>query len=104
MQIGLDPHVLQRILSVSTGGNYTNNVRHVVPGIHLDAPSSNGYKPGFRIALAVKDLGLAMEAAKDVNATSVLGPHVLQAYTDASEDPRYKDLDSRVIYKWLIEK
>ena len=48
-----------------------------------------------------KDFGLAVQSAKEVNAKIVLGEAGLRAYTEASEDPRCKDRDSRVIYRWL---
>lgn len=49
----------------------------------------------------VKDMTLAMECAKEVDAKLVLGEAGLDAYAAAAEDPRCKGLDSRVIYRWL---
>jgi 3-hydroxyisobutyrate dehydrogenase-like beta-hydroxyacid dehydrogenase len=104
MRIGLSPHKLQKIFSVSTSSNYTNDTRNPVPGIHLDAPASKGYAPGFKIQLSRKDIGLAVQAAHDVKANLILGPHMLKAYIEASEDPRYRDLDSRIIYRYLLDR
>lgn len=47
-----------------------------------------------------KDITLAMEAAKQVDAKLVLGDAGLSAYAAAAEDPRCKDRDSRVVYRW----
>jgi 3-hydroxyisobutyrate dehydrogenase-like beta-hydroxyacid dehydrogenase len=49
-----------------------------------------------------KDMSLAIEAAKEVGAKLVLADSGLLAYTAASEDPRCKDKDSRVVYRWLV--
>ncbi len=48
-----------------------------------------------------KDMGLAIEAAKQVGAKLVLGDPGLAAYAAAAEDPRCRDKDSRVVYRWL---
>ena len=101
MRIGLDPKVLSDIFSVSTSSNYINNVSNPVPHICPEAPASHGYAPGFKIQLMRKDITLALKAAKDVNAKIILGDELLAAFSAASEDPRCKDLDSRVIYRWI---
>lgn len=48
-----------------------------------------------------KDFALAVDAAREVDAKLVLGDSGLATYTAASEDPRCRDLDSRVVYRWL---
>jgi len=48
-----------------------------------------------------KDLRLAAEAAQSVGAKLVLGDSTIEAYHKAASDPRYRDKDSRVVYKWL---
>lgn len=72
-----------------------------VPGVCPDAVTSHGYQGGFKIQLMRKDFGLAVESARSVDAKLVLGDVALQAYVQASEDPRCRDRDSRVIYRWL---
>jgi len=47
-----------------------------------------------------KDMGLAIDAAKQVGAKLVLADAGLSAYTAASEDPNCRDRDSRVVYRW----
>ena len=49
----------------------------------------------------VKDMTLAIEAAKQVGAKLVLADAGLGAYSAASEDPRCRDRDNRVVYRWL---
>jgi 3-hydroxyisobutyrate dehydrogenase-like beta-hydroxyacid dehydrogenase len=63
--------------------------------------SSKGYKGGFKVHLMKKDVSLAIEAAKSVDAKLALGESGLAAFAAASEDPRCKDLDMRVVYRWL---
>lgn len=49
-----------------------------------------------------KDLKLAAEAAQSVGAKLVLGDSTIEAYHKAASDPRYRDKDSRVVYKWYV--
>ena len=48
-----------------------------------------------------KDMTLAVDAARRVDAKLVLADAGLSAYAAASEDPRCLDRDSRVVYRWL---
>jgi len=48
-----------------------------------------------------KDMTLAVDAARRVNARLVLADAGLSTYTAASEDPQCRDRDSRVVYRWL---
>ncbi|KAF9479044.1 putative 3-hydroxyisobutyrate dehydrogenase [Pholiota conissans] len=101
MRLGVDPRVLQRCFSTSSGGSWVNDTVNPVPGVCPDAVTSKGYKGGFKVQLMKKDMGLAIAAAKEVGAKLVLGDAGLAAYAAASEDPRCRDRDSRVVYRWL---
>ena len=59
-----------------------------VPGVVGGAPSSNGYRLGFATEMMPKDLGLAIEQAREVGAPLVLGGPVIDFYRRAGEDPR----------------
>jgi 3-hydroxyisobutyrate dehydrogenase len=48
-----------------------------------------------------KDFALAVDAAERVGAKLALGEKGLGVYTDAMNDPKCKDLDSRVVYRYL---
>jgi 3-hydroxyisobutyrate dehydrogenase-like beta-hydroxyacid dehydrogenase len=106
IRMGLEPRKLADIFSVSTGKNWVSDFANPVPGVVPTASSSRDYAGGFRLALAKKDIGLAVEAAKMVNAKMVIGPTVLAAYEDAVKHPEYKDKDVTVMYRWLggVEK
>ncbi|QVM06214.1 hypothetical protein D8B26_000925 [Coccidioides posadasii str. Silveira] len=101
MRSGLDPRVLANVYAAGTAQNTICDRFNPVPGVYPDSPSSNGYKEGFKVQLMKKDIGLAVEMAQRVGARLALGEAGLKAYADASEDPRCRDLDSRVVYRFL---
>lgn len=72
-----------------------------VPGVCPKAPSSNGYRNGFRVQLMRKDIGLAVDMGRRVGSRNVLGAPSLGVYSAASEAEDCKDLDSRVVYRYL---
>ncbi|PFH53732.1 hypothetical protein AMATHDRAFT_136762 [Amanita thiersii Skay4041] len=100
MRLGLDPVVLSRCFATSSGASWVNETINPVPGVCPDAVTSKGYEGGFKVQLMKKDLGLAVQAAERVGARLVLGNRTLGAYSAASEDPRCRDRDSRVVYRW----
>ncbi|KAJ5959254.1 uncharacterized protein N7479_006404 [Penicillium vulpinum] len=101
MKSGLDPRVLAQVYAAGTAQNTICDRFNPVPGIYPDAPSSNGYQNGFKVHLMKKDISLALDMARRVGSTNVLGSVGLQTYTEASEDERCKDLDSRVVFRYL---
>lgn len=101
MRSGMDPRVLASIFHTSTAQSAICDKWCPVPGICPDAPASKGYQGGFKIQLMRKDFRLAVETAERVGVKLALGETGLKAYTDAMHDERCKDLDSRVIYRFL---
>ncbi|KAK3312717.1 NAD binding domain of 6-phosphogluconate dehydrogenase-domain-containing protein [Apodospora peruviana] len=101
MRSGMDPRLLARVFASSTAQSTICDKWNPVPGICPEAPSSHGYRGGFKVQLMRKDFGLAVEAARRVGAKLLLGDAGLAGYTDASEDPRCRDLDSRVVFRYL---
>ncbi|KDR74990.1 hypothetical protein GALMADRAFT_226639 [Galerina marginata CBS 339.88] len=100
MRLGVDPKVLQKCFSTSSGGSWVNDTVNPVPGVCPGAITSKGYVGGFKVQLMKKDMTLAIDAAKQIGANLVLADAGLSAYTAASEDPRCRDRDSRVVYRW----
>lgn len=98
---GMDPRVLAKIFSTSTAQSTISDKWNPVPGVCPTAPASKGYAGGFKVQLMRKDFALAVEAAERVDARLTLGQAGLQTYTDASNDPRCRDLDSRVVYRYI---
>lgn len=101
MRAGLDPRILAKVYAAGTAQNTICDRFNPVPGVAPEAPSTKGYKGGFKVQLMRKDFGLAVDMAKRVNAKLVLGDAGLQTYENASKDPRCRDLDSRVVFRYL---
>ncbi|KAL5507189.1 hypothetical protein ACEPAH_6645 [Sanghuangporus vaninii] len=115
---GIDPKLLAEVIKKSTGSNWQSNNMNVssvpiisihayllflqpVPGVCPNAAPSKSYKGGFKVQFMVKDFTLAVDAAKEVDAKLALGNAGLSTYKAAAEDPRCKDLDLSVVYRWL---
>lgn len=101
MASGMDPRVLANVFHTSTAQSSICDDWCPVPGLSPDAPASKGYQGGFRVQLMKKDFGLAVSAAKKVGVELALGEQGLKVYEETSEDPKCKDLDSRVVYRHL---
>jgi 3-hydroxyisobutyrate dehydrogenase-like beta-hydroxyacid dehydrogenase len=101
MRSGLDPRTLAKVYAAGTAQNTICDKFCPVPHVYPDAPSSGGWKQGFKVQLMRKDFGLAVDMAKRVGARNVLGDIGLQTYDSAANDPRCRDLDSRVVYRYL---
>ncbi|KAK4160590.1 NAD binding domain of 6-phosphogluconate dehydrogenase-domain-containing protein [Cladorrhinum sp. PSN259] len=101
MRAGLHPLTLKQVFNAGTAQNAICDDFNPVPGVCPKAPSSNGYKGGFRVQLMRKDIGLAVDMARRVGARNVLGVSTLGVYAAASEAADCKDLDSRVVYRFL---
>jgi 3-hydroxyisobutyrate dehydrogenase-like beta-hydroxyacid dehydrogenase len=101
IRAGIDPKKLNDILNVSSGQNFNSSVNCPVPGLTPGNAASRGYTGGFSIELCLGVTQLGLMTAHDVGAKVVLGEAMLQAFTDASQDDRFKGKDSRVIYQWV---
>jgi 3-hydroxyisobutyrate/3-hydroxypropionate dehydrogenase len=85
---GIDKHTMYNIIHNSTGQSFMGDVVCPVPGVLPNSPASNNYALGFRTEMMPKDLGLALEQAKEVGAELVLGKPTIDFYIAAGEDPR----------------
>ncbi|THW55471.1 hypothetical protein D6C81_03487 [Aureobasidium pullulans] len=101
IRAGVDAEVLYRVFSAGTAQNTICDRFCPVPDIVLDAPSSKGYIGGFKVQLMLKDYTLATQLARDVGSKLVLGEAGLNAWSEASEDSRFYNLDSRVVYQYI---
>ena len=101
IRMGLDIKKLADVFSVSTSKNWISDFANPVPGVVPTAAATNEYQAGFRLALCKKDIDLAVEAAKMVDAKMVIGPLVLSCYEDACKNLEYADKDVTVMYRWL---
>ena len=101
MRSGLDPRVLARVYAAGTAQNAICDRFCPVPGVVAEAPSSSGYRGGFKVQLMRRDFGLAVEMAERVGTQLALGKVGLETYEGASEDERCRDLDSRVVFRYF---
>jgi 3-hydroxyisobutyrate dehydrogenase len=83
---GLDPGVLSEIMLASSGRNWSLEVYNPYPGVMENAPASNDYKPGFMVDLMVKDLGLALEIARQSEFDNPMGQLASELYTSHQQD------------------
>ncbi|HUA51035.1 MAG TPA: 3-hydroxyisobutyrate dehydrogenase [Candidatus Sulfotelmatobacter sp.] len=81
---GVDPHVLTQVISTSSGGTWVMQHAHPVPGINPNAASSRDYAPGFMTDLMAKDLGLAVNAAREGHVSALVASAAQQVYRLAS--------------------
>ena len=101
VQWGLDPKALAGMINTSTGRCWPSEVNNPVPGVIEGSPSSRGYNGGFGIALANKDLGLAVKAAKDANIQLALGDAAREFYNKVEQAENCKGKDFSVVYRYL---
>jgi len=81
---GVDPKVLTDVISKSSGHTWVMEHMHPVAGIVPTAASTNDYAPGFMTDLMAKDLGLAVNAARELRVPVVVSPAAQQALRLAS--------------------
>ncbi|CAI5741696.1 unnamed protein product [Peronospora destructor] len=78
--LGIDAKILKNIMDTSTASCWSSSVNHPYPGLMENVPSSNNYEGGFAVALHRKDLGLAMDCAKQAEVSVPLTCHVHQLF------------------------
>ncbi|MBA4764559.1 MAG: 3-hydroxyisobutyrate dehydrogenase [Erythrobacter sp.] len=93
-KLGLDPQKFYEISSQSSGYCWSLNAYTPMPGVGVESPADNEYKGGFATALMLKDLRLAMDAAKDVDAKTVLGAKAAEIYEALAEEHGGLDFSS----------
>lgn len=80
-KLGLDHQNFFDIASKASGQNWSLTSYCPVPGPVPAAPSNRDYMPGFAAPMMLKDLRLAMDTAKSVNADIEIGALAEQLYT-----------------------
>lgn len=81
---GVDPQVLTEVISTSSGATWAMSANHPVPGMVPTAASNRDYAPGFMTDLMAKDLGLAVEAARQLRVPVFVSPAAQQVLRLAS--------------------
>lgn len=81
---GVDPKLLTAVIAKSSGNTWVMEHGHPVPGVVSTAPSSRDYAPGFTVDLMAKDLGLAVNSARELRVPLVVAPAAQQVLRLAS--------------------
>lgn len=102
-KLGLDPKVLSEIMSKSSGRNWSLELYNPYPGVMENVPSSRNYQGGFGVGLMLKDLGLALEAAKTCQSKIPLGEKSHELYQKHLEAGAGQ-LDFSSILNWIKSK
>ncbi len=101
--LGLERQKLFDISSTASGQCWSLNTYCPVPGPVPASPANNDYKPGFSVAMMLKDLKLAQEAARKSDANTPLGQHARDLY-QAFEELGNSEVDFSGIIKFLRTK
>jgi len=83
---GVDLKILTEVIAKSSGATWVMQHGHPVPGINPSTASSRDYAPGFMTDLMAKDMGLAVNAARERRVPVVAAPAVQQLYRLASSN------------------
>lgn len=78
--LGIDAKVLAGIINTSSGRCWSSDTYNPYPGVMDNVPAARGYTGGFGADLMLKDLGLALDAAKLSKQPVVLGALAQQLY------------------------
>ena len=97
---GVDPKILTSVISKSSGNTWAMEHGHPVPGMVATAASSRDYAPGFMTDLMAKDLGLAVNAARELRVPVSVAPAAQQLLRLASSHG-YGRKDFSSVYAFL---
>lgn len=82
--LGMEPGILASVINTSSGRCWSSDTYNPYPGVLDNVPAARGYSGGFGADLMLKDLGLATEAAKQVQQPVMLGALAQQLYQSFS--------------------
>lgn len=103
VQLGIDPQALAGVINSSTGRCWSSEIYNPWPGICPNAPASRAYRDGFAAQLMLKDLGLALQAAAQIDQSVVLGEFVKNFYQQLCDQGQGHLDFSNVIQQYLPE-
>ena len=98
-KLGLDPQIMANIMTAASSRCWSIDTYSPLPGHLKNVPSDRDYEKGFNIELQLKDLGIAMDAAKKSGSKVELGEHATKIYKSLNE--KYPKKDIGYIYKSL---
>uniref|UniRef100_T1KPW0 Arf-GAP domain-containing protein n=1 Tax=Tetranychus urticae TaxID=32264 RepID=T1KPW0_TETUR len=95
--------MMTEILNISSGRTWCSDTYNPVPGIMENVPSARDYKPGFKVELIAKDLGISQSCASLTDAPTPMGALALSIYkamTNNGHGERYFSY----AYQFLLKK
>ena len=98
-RLKMDIKKVHEIIKAASGNNWAMTNYTPLPNLTEGVPSNNKYRPGFSAAMMTKDLKLANDAAKSVDALTPLGKAALEIFSDFC-----KDGDSETDYSGISKK
>jgi len=101
--LGLSPALLASVINNSTGRCWPSAVNNPVPGAlpGQAPPCERDFKGGFATKLMLKDMNLALNAAKLVSVPLPLGSNTVQIYQDTAKDDEFAVRDFSVVFRHL---
>ena len=81
-RLNIDVKKVHEIMKSASGNSWPISVYPPVPGLIKGTPSNNNYRPGFSTEMMTKDLKLASQISKSVNAKTPLGEKALKIYAE----------------------
>lgn len=100
-QLGLDPKVMADIMVTASSRCWSIDTYSPLPGYLKNVPAERDFERGFNIELQLKDLGIALNSAKNSGAKVELGEHAHQIYGSLCKTNPKKDIG--FIYKHLVD-
>ena len=85
-RLNIDIKKVHEIMKNASGNSWPISIYPPLPGFIEGTPSNNNYRPGFSAGMMNKDLKLANECAKQVNAATPLGAMALNIYNKFCEE------------------
>ncbi|MBV1776519.1 3-hydroxyisobutyrate dehydrogenase [Burkholderiaceae bacterium DAT-1] len=79
-KLGMDAATLAGVINTSSGRCWSSDTYNPMPGVLETAPAARGYTGGFGTDLMLKDLSLAVAAAKQAKQAVPLGAAAQQLY------------------------
>ncbi|PSK53741.1 hypothetical protein B9Z65_7547 [Elsinoe australis] len=90
LKLGVDKHVLWKVMTEGCCDSFQMHLEQPVPGLVDNAPSSNQYKRNFAAALTLKDLRIALKSGQKLGLDLTAGRTAIDASTKVDDDPRTK--------------
>jgi 3-hydroxyisobutyrate dehydrogenase len=100
-KLGVDAGTLAGVINTSTGRCWSSDSYNPYPNLMPNVPASKEYAGGFGATLMLKDLGLAIDAAKTVQMNPTGALNAQHVYTDMTANPELRELDFSGVIKHI---